>query len=337
MTTAQDKPADNTTPPTDGYDEFSNVFDTLVENGEPAAPAAAADDKKEETSTTPVDKAAADAKAETKPAETTPAETTTTPAAAASPAEGEDEGGEKPAATPAAETPPAEDWKAKYDALVASQKDTKPAAEEPEAPVVPAKAEEPPPIYSADENEFLKEYAKEWPDVIKGEALRRRAEYRQLTAHIFSEVERVFGPIAARAVETAESFENDSTLRAIVQAHPDYDDAMYDDVVAWADGLKGYERTLAQGIIKEGSPRDVVDLVSRYKEVKGVKTAPATATATTTPAPAAPKASVTELPAAAKKAAKALGVVDSKRGATTPTSVDPNDFDQAWDEAVGAK
>jgi hypothetical protein len=46
---------------------------------------------------------------------------------------------------------------------------------------------------------------------------------------------------------------------------------------------------------------------------------------------------VTELPAAAKKAAQALGVVDSKRGTAAPTGVDPNDFDAAWNEAVNAK
>jgi len=330
MTTAQDKP-DDTTPPVEGYAEFSDVFASLVENGEPAAPA-------DEKSTTPVDTAAAAAKAATPPEGTPPADK---PAAAATTPEGEAAEGDAAAATPEAsatpETPatlPADDWKAKYDALVAAQAAApKPDAEDTAAPVAPAKPAEAPPVYSVEETEFLKEYAKEWPDVIKGEALRRRDEYRQLTAHIFSEVERVFGPIAQRAAETAESFENDSTLRAITQAHPDYDDAMYDAVVAWAGGLNGYERTLAQGIIKEGSPRDVVDLVTRYKDVKGIKTA-----ASATPAPAAPvKASVTELPAAAKKAAKALGVVDSKRGATTPTSVDPNDFDQAWDEAVGAK
>lgn len=336
MTTEQGKPETPAAAPAatvEGYDEFSNVFASLTTPDTPAAPAAddtpapAAGDK-------PAAPAAAkDDKPATPPA--TPPAAPAAPAAAASPTEGDAPATpDAPAApvAPAAEAPV--DWEAKFKALEAER-----AA--PAAPAAPAKAETPaeppkaPPIYNADEEAFLADYAKEWPDVIKGEMLRRRGEYRQLTQHIFNEFNRVYGPVLQKAVETSESFEDDSMLRAIRDEHPDYNDAMYDGVVAWAGSLKGFERLVAEGVIKDGSPEDVNALISKYKETKGIKPAAAAAPAAAPAVP--PKASVTELPAAAKKAAKALGVVDSKRGTAAPTADDPNDFDAAWNEAVGAK
>jgi len=334
MTTEQGKPANSATP--EGYTEFSDVFASLTD----AAPAS--DDKATPAGAapTPVDEAAAAAKAGTAEnagaASATPqsADAATDAASAGTPTE--TPAGDAAAAATAAGTaaddaaaagkPSEDDWKAKYDALVAERAKATPPKDE-----QPAPAKDEPPIYSADEQTFLKDYEKEWPDVIRGESLRRRAEYRQLATHIFAEVNRVYGPVVQRALETADSFEGESALREIVQAHPDYTDELYEQVVTWTDSLKGYERSLAQGIIKEGSAQDVVDLITRYKELKGIKPA---AGGGTQPQP--PKASVTELPAAAKKAAKALGVVDSKRGTAAPSTPDANDFDAAWDEAVGA-
>jgi len=206
----------------------------------------------------------------------------------------------------------------------------------PAAPTAPAApAAETPPLYAADEQEFLTEYEKQWPDVIKGEALRRRKEYTQLVDHVFTEIARVYGPMAERGAVAADTLAENAALAVIQGTHGDYDDAMYDAVHDWVDkSLTGARQRIAKEIINTGEPTEVVELISEFKTATGRKAAPVVAGAPVV-APVTPK--VTEISAAAKKAAKALGVVDSKRSAPTTPQADASDFDAAWDEAVGAK
>jgi hypothetical protein len=333
-------------PAADGYDEFANAFASLTENGDlPASDDAEKGEKPAEAAGTPSDSPAAAAPAGTEGAPASESSGSTpqaaAPDAAASAGAPATEGGNPAEGAPAAPQTPETDWKAKYEELLARSQAPQEPQSAPQAPQAPA-AQQPPaekPLYTQDETAFLADYDKEWPDVVRGEALKRRNEYRILTQHIFSEFNRVYGPVLQRAAETSESFEDDSMLRAIQSAHPDYNDAMYDAVTAWAGGLKGFEKLLAEGIIRDGAPEDVNALIAKYKEAKGIKPAASAVPAAAPAAPAAPqhKATVTELPAAAKKAAQALGVVDSKRGTAAPTGVDPNDFDAAWNEAVNAK
>jgi hypothetical protein len=303
-----DTPATPETPaaaPENSYDAMSSVFDSLVEP--------ASTEKVETPSETPP----AEVKAETPPEEPAKVEEP--------PKEGEE--------APKAEEPPKEDaegaeLKKRLDALEAKTKTPTEVETLPPVEATPPDDKQPPrEVYSPEEKTFLAEYQKEWPDVTKGEALLRRVEYQQLVAHVFSEIARVYGPMVERGVQAAETVGDTATLVAIREVHNDYNDAMYDAVVEWAEGLTGYRQKLAKGVIAEGEPQDVIDLISEYKSAKGLNK-PKVVTAT----PVAPQA-VTELSATAKKAAKALGVVDSKRTAVTPGS-DPNDFDAAWDEAV---
>ena len=312
-----DKPAVPAVPavpaePENSYDAMSSVFDTLLDPSTPEGETPPVEvttpsvDPKADFKTVPVP---VEPKDDTPPAETPPAE------------------------TPPAETPPAEDTELR-DRLAAleAKTATPPAAETPPPVETPPPDQGPPrEIYALDEKEFLTAYQKEWPDVSKGEALLRRAEYQQLVTHIFNEVARVYGPLVERGVQAAETVGDTTTLAAIREVHNDYNDAMYEDVVGWADGLTGYRKKLAQGVIAEGEPQDVIDLISEYKSAKGLsKPKVVAASVATTAIPA-----VTELSATAKKAAKALGVVDSKRSAATPQGSDPDDFDGAWEEAVG--
>ena len=307
-----DKPAVPAVPavpaePENSYDAMSSVFDTLLDPLTPEGETPPA-----EVTTPPVEP-----KADFKPGIV--------------PVKPKDE--TPPAETPPAETPPTEDTELR-DRLAAleAKTATPPAAEAPPPVETPPPDQGPPrEIYAADEKEFLTAYQKEWPDVSKGEALLRRAEYQQLVTHIFNEVARVYGPLVERGVQAAETVGDTTTLAAIREVHNDYNDAMYEDVVGWADGLTGYRKKLAQGVIAEGEPQDVIDLISEYKSAKGLSKPKAVVVQPTTPATPA----VTELSATAKKAAKALGVVDSKRSAATPQGSDPDDFDGAWEEAVG--
>ena len=70
-----------------------------------------------------------------------------------------------------------------------------PVAEEQPAPTAAPAAPEEPVIYSPEEEKFLQDYEKDWPDVAKAEQLRRRAEYRELMKYAFSEVAKTLHPL----------------------------------------------------------------------------------------------------------------------------------------------
>jgi hypothetical protein len=305
------------TDPAASYDEMSSVFDSLL-------------------GSTPKDEVTAEGDA---PAATTPAEGEAKPDAATAPAGGiEEPKAEEPKAEePKAEEPKAEEPKSEEDELRSRldklEQRTSEKAPPPETPpedVRPATRQEPPESYNAEEKTFLADYEKEWPDVSRGEALKRRAEYQRVVEYVFSEIARVYGPLIERGASAADTVAETAALTAIRSAHNDYDDAMYESVVAWANDLPGYRKKVALGVIEEGEPQDVIDLISEFKTAKGLNK-PKVVAGTDVPA----KPAVTELPAAAKKAAQALGVVDSKRSAVAPNAEDPSDFDSAWAEAVG--
>lgn len=311
--------------PADPYGAMSSVFDGLMSN-DPASPMDPA--PAEPAAVAPAAAAAVEGAAATPTEGTPPAETP--PAAATT------DGASADPAAPAVPAEPAEtDWKAKFDELNAKKApavETPPPAETPPPDNTPA-----PEMYTPEEKEFLTKYQAEWGDIKRGEALMRRAEYGQLVGHVFAELQRVWGPLVERGAQAAEVASEITTLAAIREVHSDYNDEMYDNVVAWADGLTGYRKRLAQSIINDGEPLDVIGLIGEYKSASGLSK-PKVVAGTAAVAPAAPAAVVpavkTELTAAAKQAASALGVVDSKRSAAAPSAVDINDFDGAWGEAL---
>ena len=345
---------DNTKPADDGYDAFSSAFDSLVldapaqptgesNEGDKATPAGAAPSSDPAAVKPDASTSSGDASGDSAPAAadgTAPAGTS----ADSKPEGASDAGapaaeGDKPAAQPA----PEKDWKAEAERLAAENealraKPSTPKGDTGEAPKADTPADPPKaaPVYTDEEQQTVTAYQKEWPDVAKGEALVRRSEYRELVGYIFNEMNRVYGPALQRAMQTVDTFEDDYALRAIKSTHSDYSDAMADQVAAWAEGLKGFRGHAARAVIKEGTPEEVADLITEYKREKGITTQPAGQTPAAPVAPAAP-ATVTELSSTAKKAATAMGVVDSKRGAQVASAPDKDDFDSAWNEAVATR
>lgn len=229
------------------------------------------------------------------------------------------------------------DWKAEHEKLVAANKKrdeeaatavTAKETKDDEAATEAAAKKPAPEVYSAEEKTFLDGYEKEWPDIVKGEALRRRAEYGQIIKHVFTEIHKAYGPLIERGVVAADNVAESNTLQFIRQTHTDYNDAMYDDLVVWAEGLTGYRQKLAKSTIEDGEPQDLVDLIAEFKTVTGRNKPKAVAGESDA-------SKVTELSPQAKKAAKAIGVVDTKRTAAAPNAADPNDFDGGWAEAIG--
>lgn len=194
----------------------------------------------------------------------------------------------------------------------------------------PAKKEEPAPkveepqIFSEEEQKFLSDYDKEWPDVAKAEALKRRGEYTQLVGHIFREVHKQYAPLL-QMVETLAAKAQYSELKETV---PDYNDDEVDKIQAWVKEQPDYLQDAYNSVITSGTPKQVADLISRYRTATGTAGQQPQGGK---PAPVPPKKKEQELPASAKQAAASLAPVGSKRSAVVSGTVDPEDFSGAFD------
>lgn len=172
------------------------------------------------------------------------------------------------------------------------------------------------PIYSEEEQSFLAGYDKDWPDVTRGEALKRKAEYRQLLGYVFQEFAKELAPLS----EMVQTLAQRTHLTDLNNAVSDYD-AVRDQVVEWVGNQPAYLRQAYEYVINQGTVDEVADLIQRYRAATG------------TPAPgAAPAAAPKPTPAptpAAKKAAAGLAPVPAKRTSPAPVAGDV-DFETAF-------
>jgi hypothetical protein len=203
----------------------------------------------------------------------------------------------------------------KLSALVRKGAEKEAPASRQEAPQAQPQAEAPP-LYTEEETKFLQEYEKDWPDVAKAEALRRRQEYHQLVGFVFGEVAKELKPL----LETVNVLATRTHLSELQSTVTDYD-TVRDKVIDWVGTQPKYLQAAYQRVIQEGTVDEVADLVERYKRETGAVAKPA--------APASRKRD-TELPPAAKQAAAALAPVGSKRSAVV-TGIDPSDFGSAFE------
>jgi hypothetical protein len=312
----------------EGYDEFASVFDSLTDKGE--TPDA------EDTATDPAH--SSDLPAGNDEQQTQPADGTGDPAEPAAeggdpaPADGEgtqdDKGGEPAGSDP---QPEAVDWEARFaaqqaeiEALRAGQ--TPPAADPEPAPV--------PSVYTPEEIAELAELQNEWPDLHRLFSLMSRQLQVDTLNYAFSEVSKAIAPLQS----TVETYTTNDHMAAIYEAHEDYD-AVYQPTMEWIEKQPSFLKTAYQNVVKQGTAEDVATMIQRFKDetkwVAPTAQAPAANAAPAGKAPA-PAQQQTELSAAAKQAAKAMGAVGAKRGAPAGAQ-DPNDFDSAWDEATSTK
>jgi hypothetical protein len=243
---------------------------------------------------------------------------------------------DQPAATPSEPAPAGYVSQDQFAALQAELSALKKQA----APAESARPE-PAPLYTPDEQGVIDGYLKEWPDVAKGEALMRRAEYSQLIKYVFDQ----FAP-RLEALETSQTSTSTRTqYQDIVSLVPDYD-SVRDATLAWIETQPGYLKSAYQKVAEDGSPQDVADLITRFKKETGHGAkrdgaAPAGAPAGGAQAGAAQTAGASagavpaSLPAAAQAAAAALKPVKTTRSEPV-SSPDPNDFDAAFKEFASA-
>ena len=194
-----------------------------------------------------------------------------------------------------------------------------PAPEKTAAPVV--ERPEPVQLYSPDELAQLEAYDKDYPDIARMEAIRRRGEYyalaQSLTDHIFSEVISALTPITNQLRTLTER----THLGDLQTAVPDYGQQR-DAVIAWVAKQPSYLKIAYDHVVQQGSVEEIKDLINRWRAEAGVAV----------PAVNGVAASETkvELSPAAKKAAAALAPIASKRSGAVVTQ--PTDFDEAFDQ-----
>lgn len=175
--------------------------------------------------------------------------------------------------------------------------------------------------YTPEERAFLAQYEKDWPDVVKAESLRRRAEYQQVVGYMFNEMASVLQPLMQQVQSLAER----TQLADLHQIEPEYDN-LRDKVVAWIDQQPAYLRPAYEYVRDHGTTDEVADLIARYRQATGEQAAPASVPASA----AQPAREEPSLPAATKKAVASLAPVGSKRSVVVQSN-DPSDFDGAFE------
>ncbi len=123
-----------------------------------------------------------------------------------------------------------------------------PAAQpQPEATAPPADNEQPP-LYTADEEKILASYEEDWPEVAKAEALRRRAEYRELASVIFQEMGKYIAPINEMVTELATR----SHIGDLEQRVPDYEQ-LRDGVATWVETQPAWLQPAYKNVMQQGT------------------------------------------------------------------------------------
>ena len=230
------------------------------------------------------------------------------------------------------------DWQAQFQALQAQfdafKAGTQQTYQQPPAADQSGGGAAAPEIYSADEKAELAELQKEWPDLHRLFTLMSRQVQVDTLNYAFSEVGKVLQPLQ----ESVSTYSTNDHLSAIYDAHEDYDQ-VYQPTMEWIEKQPSFLKAAYQNVVKQGTAEEVSLMIQRFKDETGWK---APAASGNGPAPTTPKAAAstpsqqqTGLSEAAKKAAKAMGAVGTKRGGQAAAQ-DPNDFDGAWDEATAA-
>lgn len=186
----------------------------------------------------------------------------------------------------------------------------------------PPQAYEPPPVLTQDDYKQLEAFEKDWPDVAKAMDLRAKEQAHAIVNHIFKEFAQEFRPVAQQVMAMRQQMH----VQELHTRVNDYED-IRDKVVDWANKQPDYLRGAYQHVIQRGTPEQVQDLITRYRQ----ENAPPPAAAQTQVA-APPK----QLSPAVKKAAEKLAPVQSKRSHVVRGD-DPNDFDGAFEQWAKAQ
>lgn len=176
---------------------------------------------------------------------------------------------------------------------------------------------------SDEQTALLKTYEEEWPEVAKAVALRTQMAVSEAMGALVKQLRTELAPVVAYYAKT----QGNDHFGAIKAAHEDFD-TLKTQVKEWIATQPPGLRMAYQQIAKTGSAEDVVELFNIYKKANGIGVTPQQSSADA-------RVTVVKAPAPeVQKAAASLTVVPGKRAVIPKGSVDADDFDAAWREAI---
>lgn len=182
------------------------------------------------------------------------------------------------------------------------------------------KPEEPKKLFTDEEEAFLEEFGKEWPDAQKALAIQKKAweadTERRIQAAVQTAVQSLHSELAP-VVRTAQESAQERFIHEVTTAHPDARTLM-PEIERWIKTLPSGLGRAYDAILDSGTAADTVELFNMYKKATG-KSAPAPVVA----------------PQVVDKEAK-LQKLEGVRAERTGVSAeaDPYDFESAFAQAV---
>lgn len=178
---------------------------------------------------------------------------------------------------------------------------------------------------TAEQTASIDKFKEEWPDqwkameiILKRERAAIDAQYAAALQSVLEQVYSDLQPVAHTAEQTAVN----EHFTAIRKVHPDYDE-LYPKLQPWIDIQPPYLAELFNKVYTSGKAEEVNDLVQRFKDANGIASPKPGTT------PSNPTAPVVD-----PKKVATLAAVASGRTQPRQRTVDPNDYDSGFEEAL---
>lgn len=186
---------------------------------------------------------------------------------------------------------------------------------------------------SEDDLNTIKQYEEEWPEVARAEQVKRDAQLQYMREQIYSEM----GDALAPVVEMYQQMKVDAHQQAIQQRHPDVDN-IKDDLVGWVEQQPDFVKPTYQQVLQQGSAEQVNQLIDLYKQSSGRTGAGAESTASSAREQGGEQQGQQrqqrQRKAPSQSAQRAMAATPKPKRSEPPKAKDPNDFDDAFEEAI---
>lgn len=186
-----------------------------------------------------------------------------------------------------------------------------------------------PQMFSQEDIDFLNNYAQEYPDIARAEALNRRKDILDAVRFVFSEVNKAVAPTQAIAQQLAQRTHMGDLQRLV----PDYN-VTREQAIEWARQQPDYLQPSYFHVIQQGTPEQVADFTARMRASLGAATPVVNGNGHAAVAASAVQrqtVAVQQETPAQKRALAALAPVATKRSGISSDALEPSDFEGAFE------
>lgn len=206
-------------------------------------------------------------------------------------------------------------------------------SQQPQKPAAPVKKTQAD-YLTAEQNAAIDRFKQDWPDEYSALMPLFNAQVQSELTNYRADLNAELNQILAPLFQTVGTVEVNSHRNTLLAAHPDIDSLDTEKVREWIDTQPAMFRPTMLAAFEKGTTRDVVELLTMYKQSTGVTSAaPATPASLAQTKPAAvPAAAKQPIDPAAKAALAAVPAAQRQQPSARPGD---DDFDAAFAEAVG--